>query len=343
MPIITDPHAVRALYAEAAEKGFLIPGLGAENRDTLECCFRAAKRLGEEIGVPNIALCTSVTGRYGGRSQLVNYTSLGCAVEGLLAFADDMRALLRPGGPFDKLRVHAHLDHGQPGLDDDLFEAGRGVFGSVMYDASALSLDENREKTAKFVSEWKDVYLIEGAVDEITEYGGAHAPDDDLTKPEDARLFLDETGVDLIVVNVGTEHRATADRVKYHGDRARSIAEVAGGKMVLHGSSSLGDQPLGSIAQDGFVRFNMWTGLETKAGQALARDTIRNLHHLLPTSEVRELVDEGWLGGNYRDTEAHPSLEYLPHQYRRDKVWAPALEDVLHGVLSQCGYERIRS
>ena len=47
MPIITDPHAVRALYAEAAEKGFLIPGLGAENRDTLECCFRAAKRLGE--------------------------------------------------------------------------------------------------------------------------------------------------------------------------------------------------------------------------------------------------------------------------------------------------------
>ena len=113
--------------------------------------------------------------------------------------------------------------------------------------------------------------------------------------------------------------------------------------MVLHGSSSLGDQPLGSIAQDGFVRFNMWTGLETKAGQALARDTIRNLHHLLPTSEVRELVDGGWLGGNYRDTEAHPSLEYLPHQYRRDKVWAPALEDVLHGVLSQCGYERIRS
>ncbi len=341
MPIITDPHAVRGMYAEAAEKGILIPGIGAENRDTLESLFLAAKRLGDELGVHGIPLCAAVTGRYSGRSQLTNYTSLASAVDGLIAFADDLRALLRRGGPFEQLRVHAHLDHGQPGLDDDLFEAGRGIFGSVMYDASALSLDENRERTAQFVREWQGIYLIEGAVDEITEFRGVHAPDDELTKPEDARRFLDDTGVDLIVVNVGTEHRATADRAKYHADRARAIAEVARGRMVLHGSSSLGDQPLGAIVDDGFVRFNMWTGLETKGGQALARDTIRNLHHLLPDAELRQLVSEGWLGERVLAHAAAPSLEYLPHQYRRDRVWAPAVREVLYGVLGQCGFERL--
>lgn len=342
MPVITDPRSVRAMYAEAAEKGYLIPGIGAENRDTLECCFAAAKRLGEEIGVPEIPLCIAVTGRYSGRSQLTNYTSLGCPVEGLIAFADDLRELLRGGGPFDQLRVHAHLDHGQPERDEDLFQAGRGIFGSVMYDASTRPLDENREMTARFVEEWKDIYVIEGAVDEITESGGIQAEDDDLTKPEDARRFLDETGVDLIVVNVGTEHRATADRVKYHEDRARAIGEVAGGKMVLHGSSSLGDRPVGTVAADGFVRFNMWTAIETTGGQAIAADVVRNLSHLLPQDQLRALVDEGLLGQKVLKDSGKPSLEYLPHQYRRDQVWAPVVTDFLQGVLRQCGYERLK-
>lgn len=340
MALYTDARQVRELYREAAELGFLIPGLNAENRDTLECVFTAAKRLGSELGVPHLPVCVSVTGRYQGRSQLPNYTSLGCAVEGLLAFEADMKVLLRAGGPFEHLRVHAHLDHGQPDLDQDLFDLGRGLFGSVMFDASARPMAENRDMTRQFVEEWRETYLVEGAVDELP-VSGAPTRTDDLTRPEEAKRFLDETGVDLIVVNVGTEHRATAERARYHADRARAIAEVAGGRMVLHGTSSLGKTSLREVAADGFVRFNLWTAVETLGGQAIARDTLRNLRHILPRSELEALRSASILGDAALAQPGAPSLSYLPHQYRRDKVWAPAVTEYYYQVLSGCGYERL--
>jgi len=340
MPLYTDANQVRELYREAAELGFLIPGLNVENRDTLECIFTAATRLGPELGVPGLPICISVTGRYEGRSQLPNYTSLGCAVEGLLAFEADIKGLLRLGGPFGHLRVHAHLDHGQPDLDQDLFELGRGTFGSVMYDASARPLGENRKMTRRFMEQWGDTYLVEGAVDELP-VSGAAVPFDDLTRPEDAKLFLDETGVDLIVVNVGTEHRATAERARYHAERAREIGAVAGGKMVLHGTSSLGKTSFREVAADGFVRFNLWTAVETLGGQAIARDTLRNLHYILPRAELEELRSEGILGDAALAQPGAPSLTYLPHEYRRDKVWVPVVTEHYYQVLSGCGYERL--
>jgi len=340
MPLYTDADQVRELYREAAELGFLIPGLNVENRDTLECILTAAIRLGSELVVPGLPICISVTGRYEGRSQLPNYTSLGCAVEGLLAFEADIKGLLRPGGPFEHLRVHAHLDHAQPDLDQDLVELGRGTFGSVMLDASARPLAENRQVTRRFVERWGEVYLVEGAADELPVSGSAGSSDD-LTRSEDAKLFLDETGVDLIVVNVGTEHRATAERARYHADRARAIGEVAGGKMVLHGTSSLGKTSLREVAADGFVRFNLWTAVETLGGQAVARDALRNLPSILPRGELEELRSQGVLGDAALAHPGAPSLTYLPHQYRRDKVWGPVVTEYYYQVLSGCGYERL--
>jgi fructose-bisphosphate aldolase class II len=339
VPLLTDASAVRDLYQEARDRGFLIPGIGAENRETLECCFTAARRLGAEIGVPEIPLCIGITGRYAGRSQLRRYTTLGDELESLRAVRDDLLRLLRPDGPFAQLRVHLHLDHGQPDLDQDLFDEGRGTYGSVMFDASALPLAENRALTRRFVEEWGSVYMVEGAVDELPA-AGEEAPGDDLTKPEDVRRFLEDTGVDLVVVNVGTEHRATTERAHYHQDRAAAIGKVAGGRMVLHGTSSLGGRPVGSVRDDGFIRFNMWTALETVGGQALARDTIANTVRILPPEAVQRLVADGMLGLAIGHADG-ALLEYVTNDHRRDRVWAPAVTDFLVAVLRECRYERV--
>jgi fructose/tagatose bisphosphate aldolase len=343
MPLLTTAHEVRALYREAAELGYLIPGLGVENTDTLEYTLRAALAKSRALGVPDLPIAIGFTGRYSERTQLANYTSFADPREGLLAVGDDLRRLLRPDGPFADLRVHAHFDHGQPGIDEDLFELGRDFVGSVMFDASTYSLEENRERTRRFVEANRDTFLVEGCVDEIPAEGAEGPGEDDLTKPEDAKRFLEETGVDLIVVNVGTEHRATHDTVRYHDDRARAIGEVAHGRMVLHGGSSLGATPLRTIVGDGFVRFNLWTASEKTGGWALARDTLAHLGEILPPGEVRELVEQGVLGESVLANLPGPDLRYLTHVHRRDEAWGPALLTHLDRVLDQCCYERLRS
>lgn len=339
MPLITDASQVRELYDEAREYGFMIPGLGAENCDTVECHLTAAAKVAAELGVEDIPLCIAFTGHYPPRSQLRKYTSLGSCLEGLLKARDDLRRLLRRDGPFGRLRVHAHLDHAQPEMDQELFEAGRGFLGSVMYDASAWPLEENSRMTRAFVERWRGEYLIEGAVDELPESGSSRTLEDDMTRPEDAALFLEETGVDLVVVNVGTEHRATAEEARYHADRARAIGALTGPRLVLHGSSSLGDTPLSAIRDDGFVRFNQWTAFERAGGQAIAEDTVRNIAAVLPRDLVEELAREGWLGPACLSDSRRPSLAHLTHDHRRDAAWAPAVVELVCRVLRECRYE----
>lgn len=342
MPLLTSAQEVRDLYREAAELGYLIPGLGVENTDTLEYTLRAALAKSTQLGVPDLPICIGATGHYAERTQLRNYTSFDDCTEGLLALRDDLQRLLRGDGPFAALRVHAHLDHGQPVIDQGLFELGRQFLGSVMFDASTLPLAENRAATRRFVETYGGAFLVEGCVDEIPAEGAEGPAEDDLTKPEDAQRFLQETGADLIVVNVGTEHRATKDTVRYHDDRARAIAEVARGRMVLHGGSSLGNTPLRSIVGDGFVRFNLWTATERLGGQAIARDVLTRIGEILPADEVRALVAEGVLGEKALASLPGPSLDFLTHVHRRNAVWGPALLTHLDRVLDQCCYEQLR-
>ena len=85
----------------------------------------------------------------------------------------------------------------------------------------------------KFVEDTKGKTLVEGAVDEIYE-AGSDAVKNEPTDPFQAKGFVDETGVYLIVVNVGTEHRATQQDYKavYLGDRAREISSLVGRRLV---------------------------------------------------------------------------------------------------------------
>ena len=69
---------------------------------------------------------------------------------------------------------------------------------------------------------------MEGACDEIVDATGNDKSE--LTTPEKAEEYFNETGVDLIVANLGTEHRASAKDLKYYGDYAKKIKEKIGTK-----------------------------------------------------------------------------------------------------------------
>ena len=345
MAVITDPAAVREMYAEFAERGIAVPCFCTENQRTIEAILTGVAEVAREIGREDLPIFIAVTATYQGRQQAVNWSTLRDPLLGARLCLNDINLLAGPDGPFHGLRVLTLLDHGQPDTDSVLLEEHAKDFSCVMYDASALPLEVNMRMTAEYVARHKHEVTIEGAVDEIAAAGGE--PRNELCTPERARRFMDETGVDLIVPNVGTEHRSTAEKARYHGDVARAISKAVGKILVLHGTSSLGVHDIDRIKDDGVMKVNIWTRLERIGGQAVARHTLADLGNILDEAEIAALVKEGMLGPALQDPERvrqhfgdriSPKLNSVAEAARRD-VWVEAVVPVIKEYLHMFGYE----
>lgn len=341
MPLLSNAKRIRALLEEFQSKRIAIPCFCSENTYTMEGILAGASRVSQSLGLDTVAVFIAVTANYPGRQQLKNYTSLGSIEEGFIAFRSDLERLSRPDGPFANVLVVPSLDHGQCDEDELLFEEGKDFWGCVMYDCSGLSLDENRKRTAEFVKKHKDDYIIEGCVDEIVESGEPGKMQ--LTDPEQARIFWEETGVDLMVVNLGTEHRATKSELKYHGDLAREISSLVGNKLVLHGTSSLTEEDLPKLADDGVCKVNIWAALETEAAQKMTEGHIRNIGKILSKEQIQALFEDGWLGEKAveHSRENGPALEHMTEVHRRNELKVPTISRLVEQYFLSFGYEKL--
>ncbi|MBN1124445.1 MAG: class II fructose-bisphosphate aldolase [Sedimentisphaerales bacterium] len=336
MPLVNKTDTSRKILASYRERKIPIPCFGVENTFTMEGILKGAANTAS-ASRRDVAVFVAVTGNYHGRQQLKNYSSLETIEEGFLAFRDDLRRLTRTGGAFERVHVIASLDHGQPGLDEDLIEEGRGFWGCVMVDCSTMTLDENRARVAEFVRKNSGYYLVEGCVDEITESGDGRMK---LTDADDAKRYLEDTNVDLMVVNLGTEHRAMAAELKYRSDIARKIYEKVGFKLVLHGTSSLSHDDLSSLRDDGIAKVNIWTVLETETSQNMVVELIRLLRKILPAARLKELLEEGWLGSAFvvDSSSEKPELKYLTEVYRRNKIKVPSVALLVEDFMGAFGF-----
>lgn len=348
MPLVSQADQVRLIYDEARRRGLALGCFCTENQRTTEAIIQATYELARELDEPELPVVVGFTAGYPPRSNATQYTSLGDPLVGAQALVDDLRLLLSPQSPYHRLRVMLHLDHGQPEGDAALMEKYLDVLASVMYDASELPLAENLKRTARFVARHRDRVLIEGAVDEIYDSDSA-AQKDELTDPEVASRYLRETGVDLLVPNVGTEHRAAAGgRARYQGEQARAIARRVGPRLCLHGASSLKPADFGRLSADGFVKVNLWTALVRTGGQAVARDAVLNLGNILGESDIEGLQRAGYLGPRLTEPDyvgtvcggrLGPKLAGLTEEHRR-RVWTAAVVPTVKGWLRALGYER---
>ncbi len=339
MPLVTDYNEVKEVYQEAAERGVGLPAFCAEDRETVEAILAAAKTMGEKIGVEDVPIVPAWTARYPGRGQMTLVTASGDPVLGTRLMLSDLEAMTSGSSPYRKLRVLPHLDHAFPWLDRDIMDTFTDSFASIMCDASEKPFDENVRITAAFAERVRGRVLVEGAVDEIFESGGVGK--NEPTTVAQAKRFLRETGVDIIVPNVGTEHRSTADQVRYRSDRARQISAAVGKIMCLHGTSSVVAADVPGLAADGFVKINIYTTLAVHGGQAIARQVLATIGDMFGEAELRQLVAEGLLGERVlkRGTPFHPKLVNVANPPRRD-AWFAAVRDRCVDYLQTLGYER---
>jgi fructose-bisphosphate aldolase class II len=155
--------------------------------------------------------------------------------------------------------VAVHLDHATDvGL---VHEAVRLGFGSVMYDASVMSYEDNVAATTAVADHCHahDVY-VEAELGEVGGKDGVHAPGA-RTDPAEAAAYVEATGVDALAVAVGTSHAMlTRDASVDFGlvERLRAAVPVP---LVLHGSSGVPDEDLRRAVAAGMTKVNIATQL----------------------------------------------------------------------------------
>jgi fructose/tagatose bisphosphate aldolase len=323
--LVTERASVLDLYKEAAERRWVIPCFCTENLTTTEAVLAAAHEYGKLIGIDDLPVTIAITNRYCHRSQTANYTNTGRHDIGLELFLSDLQVLTRKGSPFGSLRVMVHLDHIQPD-EDEILDGDLTRFSSIMFDASSLPFDENIRRTRTFVEKNGEQIVIEGACDEIT--GGRNGEDDDLTTGEKAIRYIHETGADLIVANLGTEHRASSADLTYRGDRAREIKSEIGSKLVLHGCSSVPRDRLVKLFEDGICKVNIWTALERDSSPALLRNMLKHASKIVGKEYAHSLYDAGLLGKN-TDIDSPASIDYYTTIYRQHIIFREMKDIVL--------------
>lgn len=290
MPIITEYNHVNDIYARAASRGWVIPCICSENLTTTEAILTAASEFAADNGIKSVPVTIAMTVRYSHRPQAVYYSHTRRWDIGLRLFRSDIEVLSEA---FPAVDILVHLDHIQHDDDSELLEWDLNEFSSVMYDASALPFDDNIRKTAAYVERMKGRILIEGVCDEIMDATGSQHSD--VTVPSDAAHYMKETGVDMLVANLGTEHRASGKDLMYHGDTARRIKDLIGSKIVLHGASSVTNDQIANLYNDGVCKVNIWTALERDSAPDMLGFIIKNASKVAGAAKINELVTEGYL------------------------------------------------
>ncbi|WP_328336585.1 class II fructose-bisphosphate aldolase family protein [Streptomyces violaceus] len=160
--------------------------------------------------------------------------------------------------------VALHLDHVQS--DALLYQAAEAGFSSVMYDAARLPYAQNLATTRAAV-DWAHAegLWIEAELGQIGGKNGrppldAHAPGA-RTDPEEARVFVADSGVDALAVAIGSAHAMTTRTATLDHALLKRLSAALDVPLVLHGSSGVPDDELTAAVAGGIAKVNIGTAL----------------------------------------------------------------------------------
>ena len=190
-------------------------------------------------------------------AQEMKVTVIVGASEGERAFlgVSQIAALVRSLREEQNAPIFLNADHTHS-LDSAITAAKAG-FDSIVFDLSALPFDENVKQTREAVVALKSInpaILVEGEIGNIGTGSEIHdsVPDysKNLTTPEEAKQFVESTGVDILAPAVGNTHGMVQSMVQ--GDlrkrldlkRIAEIKRASKSLLTLHGGSGTEDHDL---------------------------------------------------------------------------------------------------
>jgi fructose-bisphosphate aldolase, class II len=153
-----------------------------------------------------------------------------------------------------------HLDHGPW---EEVFQAIRLGFTSLMYDGAHLPFEENIRTTRKVVEVAHEFGIpVEAELGKIPDADQKVDWSAYYTDVAEAERFVAETGVDLLAISVGIVHGIPmSDPQPLDIQRIKEIAAVTNIPLVLHGASGLPEQEVRDAIIAGVHKFNADTDL----------------------------------------------------------------------------------
>ena len=195
-----------------------------------------------------------------------------------------------------------HLDHGPW---DEVFEAIRLGFTSIMYDGAHLPFEQNIASTRKVVEVAHEFGIpVEAELGKIPDADQQVDWDAYYTDVAEAERFVAETGVDFLAVSVGIVHGIPlSDPQPLDIQRIKEIASVTDIPLVLHGASGLPDDEVRQATAAGVHKFNADTDLRHafRSGiESVGRQGDRQLEEAVAEGRSRMIdatVEKMWLYG----------------------------------------------
>lgn len=187
-----------------------------------------------------------------------------------------------------------HLDHGgSVELVQRCLDAG---FDSVMIDGSELSFDDNVKITQDVVKRSKSYGAhVEAELGFIAKLGQSHGQQG-YTQPEEAKSFVEKTGVDALAVAIGTAHGFYKQEPDLQLDLLSQISKVTTASLVLHGGSGVPGNQLQAAISRGICKVNLATEIKNIFMKTLQVELANNeeidLRIVFPkaTAQITKLV-----------------------------------------------------
>ena len=177
------------------------------------------------------------------------------------------------------LEVAVHLDHGSN--LEQVVKAIRAGFTSVMYDGSALPIDENIKNTKQVVELARYAGVtVEGEIGAL----GRHS----LTDPDDA-VRLAESGIDCLAVAIGNAHGWYKGECRLDLERLAEIAKRTSIPIVLHGGTGIPKEQIQKAITLGIAKVNFGTVLRDRFVNGVKAYMTTNPQN----TEIRDILGGG--------------------------------------------------
>ncbi|ELM2550106.1 tagatose-bisphosphate aldolase subunit KbaY [Salmonella enterica] len=245
MSIISTKYLLR----DARAKGYAVPAFNIHNAETIQAILEVCS----EMKSPVILAGTPGTFKH-------------IALEEIYALCNAY------SGSFG-IPLALHLDHHES-LDDIRHKVNAGV-RSAMIDGSHFPFEENVKLVKSVVdfchSRDCSVEAELGRLGGVEDDMSVDAENAFLTDPQEARRFVELTGVDSLAVAIGTAHGLYTKTSQIDFQRLAEIREVVDIPLVLHGASDVPDEYVRRTIELGVCKVNVATELKIAFATAVKK------------------------------------------------------------------------
>jgi len=268
---------LRQYIREAGEKGIAIGHFNISNLETLRGIFNAAKKL----NVPVIIGTADGERKYIGTNE---------AVAAVKSYRDEYNF------PIFLNADHTYTFEGVK----ECIDAG---YDSVIFDGTSLPYEENVKITKQCVEYAQKVnpeILVEAELGFIGTSSkvfnklpeGVKITEEFLTKPEDAKNFIDETGIDLIAPAVGNIHGMLKGGIDpaLNIERIKEIKKSINIPMVLHGASGNSKEDIQAAIKNGMLVVHVNTEIRVAFRKALEKELVEKPDEVAPYKYMEETI-----------------------------------------------------